>query len=152
MKNLIYILFILFTMTLVSCDKMKPLSKEERMQKSITETFLIDMNDPSTYEFVSMEINKKFTVKERKLVMNDDKLTEIIDLKQRGGDVDHLIAQMKKEIDFLKYKDDNMEAVYYVRFKARGANSFGAIILSTYSATILNDENLTVVNLKKIKE
>jgi len=39
-----------------------------------------------------------------------------------------------------------MEGVYYVRFIARGSNKFGAIIKVTYSTTVLNDDNRTVVH------
>jgi len=42
------------------------------------------------------------------------------------------------------------EAVYYVDFVARGSNKFGAIIKGKYSATVLNDENRTVVHFKSM--
>ena len=117
MKNIliIAILFVGF----VSCTK----TKEEKMQENITNELLQIMDDPSTFQFVSMEINKTITVGERKNVMNEDKLKKAIELGMTG-----LAEQTKKEIEFLKYKDDNMDAVYYVRFIARGSNKFGAII------------------------
>ena len=48
-----------------------------------------------------------------------------------------------------KQTDENKEAVYYVDFVAKGTNSFGGIIQSKYSATVLNDENLTVLSISK---
>ena len=134
------IVFILVSLLITSCQ-----TKEELMQKNITTEFKKVMDDPSTFEFVSMNIKKTITVGERKKFMNEDELKDVIRLG-----MDDLEEQMKKEIEFLKYKDNNLEAVYYVDFVARGSNKFGAIIKSKYSATVLNDENLTVVHLKSM--
>lgn len=118
------------------------------MQESISTEFKKDMNDPSTFEFVSMNIGKTIIAGERKKVMNEDFLKNIENYKGKD-DWDKTIEQTKREIEFLKDKDNDYEAVYYVDFVARGSNSFGAIIKNNYSATILNDENLTVVHLTK---
>ena len=139
MKNIL-IIAILFV-GLVSCTQ----TKEEKMQENITNELLQIMDDPSTFQFVSMEINKTFTVGERKKIMNDEHLKKVTELGMTES-----IEQTKKEIEFLKYKDDNMEGVYYVRFIARGSNKFGAIIKATYSATVLNDDNRTVVHFKQM--
>ncbi len=150
MNNLTIITIILLS-TLISCGKSetikepKTFTKLENMQKSITDALLIDMNDPSTFEFVSIEVYKTFTVGERKEVINEEKLKRILELDQ-GGEL--MIPQVTQEIVFLSDKEDNIEAVYYVRFKARGSNKFGGIVLSTYSAVVLNDKDLTVVNLE----
>lgn len=139
MKKLL--IFALVFILLVSCAQ----TKEEKMQENITNELLQIMDDPSSFQFVSMEINKTFTVGERKKVMNEDKLKRVIELGMTDA-----VEQTKKEIEFLKYKDDNMEGVYYVRFIARGSNKFGAIIKATYSATVLNDDNRTVVHFKQM--
>jgi len=139
MKKLLIIAIML--VGLVSCTK----TKEEKMQENITNELLQIMDDPSTFQFVSMEINKTFTVGERKKVMNDERLKKAEELGMTG-----LVKQTKKEMEFLKYKDDNMEGVYYVRFTARGSNKFGAIIKATYSATVLNDDDRTVAHFKQM--
>ena len=117
------------------------------MQENITAELKNLMDDPSTFEFVSMNIKKTFTVGERKKVMNEESLKRKIEL----GMTD-LVEQTKKEIENLKDKDDNLEAVYYVDFIARGSNKFGAIIKSRFSATVLNDEKLTVVHFKTMND
>ncbi len=135
------LLLLAFTLLLViSCQ-----TKEQLMQKNITAELLNVMDDPSTFEFVSMNIKKTITVGERRKFMNEDKLKDVVRLGAKD-----LEEQMKKEIEFLKYKDDNLEAVYYVDFIARASNKFGAIIKVKYSATVLNDDNLTVVHFKSM--
>ena len=135
------IALVLILLMLISCSK----TKEEMMQSNITAELLNVMDDPSTFEFVSMNIKKTITVGERRKFMNEDKLKDVVRLGAKD-----LEEQMKKEIEFLKYKDDNLEAVYYVDFIARGSNKFGAIIKANYSATVLNDDNLTVVHFKSM--
>lgn len=150
MKKLTLIIgLLIFT----SCTK----TKEEKMQESISTEFKKDMNDPSTFEFVSMNIAKTFTAGERKKVMNEASIKEMEkSLKEREAyGMDNtsyklLLEQTKKETEFLKSKDDNFEAVYYIDFVARGSNSFGAIIKKDYSATVLNDGSFTVVHLKSM--
>lgn len=144
MRKLIVLLIVL---SVISCAK--ELTKEEKMQKSITTEFLKTMNDPSTFEFVSMGIKKTFKVSERKKVMNEEHLK---DLKKYQGEVvwDVMIKQIEIEMEFLKSKNEEEDGVYYVDFVARGSNSFGAIMKNDYSAVVLNDENLTVVNLKQM--
>ena len=62
-----------------------------------------------------------------------------------------LTYQTQKEYDFIqKTPKDDDEVTYYVQFIAKGTNSFGAIIQTTYSATVLNDENLTVFSVKEM--
>ena len=57
--------------------------------------------------------------------------------------------QYKTEFKFLQKQNENdKEAVYYVDFIARGENRFGAIVKNEYSASVLNDKNLTVVHFK----
>ncbi len=126
---------------LVSCTQ----TKEEKMQENITNKLLQLMDDPSTFQFVSMDINKTFTVGERKKIINEEYLKEVTELGMTDA-----IEQANIEIEFLKYKDDNMEGVFYVRFVARGSNKFGTIIKTKYTATVLNDDNRTVVYFKQM--
>ena len=147
------IVFLLGLLLLISCSK----SKEEMMKSNITSDLKKVIDDSSTFEFVSMNIKKTITVGERKKVMNEGRLIELEDLyKKRGwcGDpteeIQKMLNQQKMEMEFLKNKDDNLEAVYYVDFIARGSNKFGAIIKANYSATVLNDDNLTVVHFKSM--
>ncbi|MDN3643748.1 hypothetical protein QWY87_13610 [Lutimonas halocynthiae] len=132
---IVFISILFFT----SCQK----SPEEKMKENITLELKQIMNDPSTFEFVSMEIKKTIKAGERKKTMNEAQLKRFTEL----GMTD-LINQSKQEIPFLKNLDDDYDAVFYVDFVARGSNKFGGIITNKYSATVLNDENRTVVHFK----
>lgn len=140
MKTIFTLLLGLLLLT--SCQQ----SKGELMQENITIELKKTMNDPSTFQFVSMGISKTFTVAERKKTMNEEKLKELREKEY----LNKFVPQVEKEVAFLKGKDDNMDAVFYVDFVARGSNSFGAIVKNNYSATVLNDENRTVVHFKSM--
>ena len=90
-----------------------------------------------------MNISKKFTAKERREIINEESLARA---KNVGGDT---YEQYKTEFEFLKSLDDNEEAVYYIDFTAKGTNSFGATIQTNFSATVINNDEYSIVNLKK---
>ena len=107
------------------------------------------LKNPDSFEFVSMNISKTFTVKERKQTTTLKSLNEIKEINKQLPSED-LLKHIETEYNFLeKQTDENKEAVYYVDFVAKGTNSFGGIIQSKYSATVLNDENLTVLSISK---
>lgn len=143
MKRVVFVFITI--LVFISCQK----STEEKMKENITVELKKIMNDPSTFEFVSMNIKKTIKAGERKEVMNEKRLSELIDLQKRGSEkAKNMIEQTETEMAFLKYLDDNYDAVFYVDFVARGSNKFGAIVKNKYSATVLNDENRTVVHFK----
>ena len=82
-----------------------------------------------------------------------EKTIELKHFSKSKIDLSNMVLEENKihdEITFLeKQTDENKEAVYYVDFVAKGTNSFGGIIQSKYSATVLNDENLTVLSISK---
>ena len=148
-----YFVLILGLFLLISCSE----SKENKMYESIKTEFIKIMDDTSSYKFFNMKISKSISVGERKKVMNAQRLKELIDLRKNfaeiGMDTDDIIAsekQLKIEMDFLKKKDDADEAVYYVDFVVQSSNKIDPIIKKEYSATVLNDEQLTVVHLKSM--
>ena len=62
---------------------------------------------------------------------------------------------IKQRVDISKFilaleKDDMDEAVYYVDFVVKSSNKIDPIKKMEYSATVLNDEQLTVVHLKSM--
>ena len=137
----------------ISCSE----SKEQKMLESIKTEFIKIMDDTSSYEFLDMKISKSITVGERKKVMNAQRLNELMDLRKNfagiGMATDDIISsekQLKIEMEFLKEKDDADEAVYYVDFVVRSSNKIDTFIKKEYSATVLNDEQLTVVHLKNM--
>ena len=69
------------------------------MQGNITIELKKEMNDPSTFQFVSMGISKMITAGQRKKVMNKEKLKDIIELG-----MDDYVEQINTEIEFLKNK------------------------------------------------
>lgn len=148
-----YFVLILGLFLIISCSE----SKEQKMFESIKTEFIKIMDDASSYEFLNMNISKSITVGERKKVMNAQRLKELIDLRKNfvdiGMETDDIISsekQLKIEMEFLKEKDDADEAVYYVDFIVRSSNNIDTIIKSDYSATVLNDDLLTVVHLKSM--
>jgi len=138
MNRKILILLTIF-LTLISCT-----DKQSVIKENITEILKEEMNNPDSFQFVSMKIKKTISVGERKEIITAEKLKKVYETL---GD-SKLFNQYKTEFEFLqKQTDDEKEAVYYVDFVVRGENSLGAI-KKEYSATVLNDEKLTVVNLK----
>jgi hypothetical protein len=127
------------------------------MYESIKTEFIKLMDDTSSYEFLNMKISKSISVGERKKVMNAQRLKELIDLRNNfvavGMDTNDIITsekQLKIEMEFLKEKDDMDEAVYYVDFVVKSSNKIDPIKKMEYSATVLNDEQLSVVHLKSM--
>lgn len=138
-RNILILLTIFFT--LISCE-----TKQDIIKENITETLKEKMNNPDSFQFVSMNIKKTISVGERKEVITAEKLKEVYGTL---GD-SKLFKQYQTEFKFLqKQTDDNKDAVYYVDFVVRGENSYGAIIKKEYTATVLNDEEYTVVSFKE---
>ncbi len=137
----------------MSCSE----SKQHIMLESIKTELSKEMDDTSSYEILNMKIGKSIIVGERKKVMNAQRLKELIDLRKNfieiGMSTDDIVSsekQLKIEMEFLKEKDDADEAVYYVDFVVRSSNIIGTTIQTDYSATVLNDDQLTVVHLKSM--
>lgn len=100
-----------------------------------------------------MNVKKTIKAGERKEVMNEKRISDLNEFSGPGSDeVSGMIEQTKIEIEFLKHLDDNYDAVLYVDFVARGSNQYGAIVKNNYSATVLNDENRTVVHFKPMNK
>ena len=140
-------LLLTLTLTLfISCGE-KEKTKEEKMRENIEAKLKPTMKDPASYEFVSMNIRKTFSVAERKKTVNEEQLKQIRELNKDVPSPD-LLNQIETEYAFLqKQTDENKDATYYVDFVAKGTNSFGGVIQNKYSATVVNDDNLTVVGL-----
>lgn len=140
---------LLFTLSLtlfISCGE-KEKTKEEKMRENIEAKLKPTMKDPASYEFVSMSIKKTFSVAERKETMNEEHLNKVRELNEQLPSPE-LLNQAETEYAFLqKQTDENKDAVYYVDFVAKGTNSFGGVIQNKYSATVVNDDDLTVVSL-----
>lgn len=135
---------VLCFVTLISCEK-----KEDKMKENITSKLKEQLKNPDSFEFVSMNVSKTFTVKERKETTTKESLDNIREINKQLPSED-LLKHIETEYNFLeKQTDENKEAVYYVDFVAKGTNSFGGIIQSKYSATVLNDDNLTVLSISK---
>jgi len=132
---------------LISCSE-KQKTKDELIKESIASELKKAMKDSESYEFVSMEITETFNVKQRKEIINEEKLNEIKEMSKEI-DVTDLLNHTEKELAFLNKQTDNTkEAVYYVNFTAKGKNSFGATVKNDYSVTVLNDDIYTVLSLK----
>ena len=115
------------------------------------------MANSISYKFSNIKISRSITVGERKKVMNAQRLKELIDLRKNFAEIgmatDDIISsekQLKKEMEFLKDKKDDLIAVYYVDFIVQSSNKTGEKIKNEYSATVLNDDKLTVIHLKSM--
>jgi len=138
MKKIVLLLFISFSIT--SCTK----SVEKNLEEKITEFIKPKYKDPESFEFISLTYKTEL-VKSRKTKITDEKIES---LKDNEYAID-LVERMKKEKSFLdKQTNENAIAVYDVKFIAKGTNSFGAKIQTEYSASVLADENFTVLSVK----
>ncbi|UWY26582.1 hypothetical protein N4T20_12745 [Flavobacterium sp. TR2] len=153
---------ILSFLFLTSCKKEiaeKEIAKKETVKKEITKDEIIKLNienklkqrlkNPDSYEFVSLNLAKSFTVKERKETITKKDLEQLRELNKTISSPD-LLNRMEVEYSFLeKQKDVNKIALYRYDFIAKGTNSLGGIIQSKYSADVLNDNNYTALSISK---
>lgn len=153
---------ILSFLFLISCKKEiaeKEISKKETHKKEITKDEIIKLNianklkqrlkNPDSYEFVSLNLAKSFTVKERKKTITKKDLEQLRELNKTISSPD-LLNRMEVEYSFLeKQRDVNKIALYRYDFIAKGTNSLGGIIQSKYSADVLNDNNYTALSISK---
>jgi len=149
MKN--YLILILALIVITSCKESKE-NKEEIIKENISNKIKQNFKDPDSFEFVSMNLKEKETVKERKKVNNEKKVEEVKELYEKLGSKDskELLESMQKELEFLnKQTDDDKTAVFKYDFVAKGTNSFGGKIQTKYLVRVLNDENYTVLSFSK---
>lgn len=145
---------ILCFVTLISCEK-----KDEKMKENITLKLKEQLKNPDSFEFVSMNISKTFTVKERKKITTLETLNETKELNKQAkilnseeliNDTEDLLKRNEIEYNFLKSQtDENKEALYHIDFVAKATNSFGGIIQTKYWISVLNDDKLTVLSIGK---
>ena len=144
------ILVTILAMLLFSCS-----SDESKMKESITNKIKEHLKNPDSFEFVSMEIKSKIsldTIAKRVNLKNINEFRQLITESDTDENKEFL-TRLQKEYDFTKvYKGDKNEAEYYVTFVAKGTNSYGAIIQSTYEAQVLNDENKTTLSVTELEK
>lgn len=142
MKKLLFTLFAA-TVLLTSCE-----NKEDKIKENITAKLKERMKDPDSFEFVSMAVRDTAKVKERKEIITAEEVAELKAIPAEVEGAAQLAESFETEHNFLKKQtDDNKDAIYFVDFVAKGTNTFGAKIQGKYQATVLNDENFTVVSL-----
>ncbi|MEN8125504.1 MAG: hypothetical protein ABFR32_10280 [Bacteroidota bacterium] len=154
MKRRLLILLIV-SLVMTSCkdkqevieDKQEVINdKQDIIKENITIVLKERMNNPDSFQFVSMNTNKTILVEERKKLITKENVQRVYEL---AGDKSEIYNQYKTEFDFLQKQNDNYkDAVYIIDFIAKVENKFGAIINKKYLAIVLNDENFTVVHFK----
>ena len=151
MKKLV-VAVVLVIIMMVGCSEAVVVVVEknqiEIIQKSIEKAIKKDMNDPSSFQFLSLQITKRVKVGERKKFANEDTLN---DLKNNPYSTQDFIDQVEAEMEHLKGKSDDEGAIIFVDYKIRGSNTFGGIVKEQYSIICLDDENSTVVSVKQRK-
>lgn len=148
MKKLLFGL--LLSMTLFSC-----FNNENKIKESITNKIKENLKNPDSFEFVSMVIKTKVSVEDVKKRINLKSLNEFKKLINESSSQENkdFLAQLEKNYNFIEnYKGDKNEAEYYVTFVAKGTNSYGAIIQSSYEALVLNDDDKTTLSVTEIEK
>ena len=130
---------------MLSCSPSTSSTPEDQLRKNIeTELFKV-LNDPSSYEYVSMTTKRELTLKERCKTVNKKELQNYIE----KGFNDASINQIQKELAYYNTISDSAEIVLrYVTVTCRATNKFGAKILGDFSATVL--ANNEVVRIKQM--
>lgn len=142
------ILLLCLTLTILTSCK-NEVNKDDIIKEKIGNKLKERLKNPDSYEFVSMDLAKSFTVKERKETTTKADLEKMRELNKSVPSPD-LLNRMETEYSFLeKQTDENKTALYRYDFIAKGTNSFGGVIQSKYSADVLNDENFTVLSVSK---
>lgn len=147
MRKLVVLLGIIMT---VRCSEAVVIEKTpiEIMQKRIEEAIKKDMNNPSSFQFLSLQITNRVKVGKRKEFANEDTLN---DLKNNPYSTQDFIDQVEAEMEYLKGKSDDEGAIIFVDYKIRRSNTFGGIVKEEYRIICLDDENNTVVSVKRRK-
>ncbi len=128
-------------LTLFSCSR----NKEEIIIDNISEALKSGFENPDSFEFVGMTIEKVFSVKERKEIITPDYIQSVLEFSKEFSSP-KILDLTKKEYNFLQTQtDENAEAVYYIDFIAKVKNDLGTIEEKTFSATVLNDKEYTVI-------
>ena len=157
MKRKLLILLII-SIVIISCkDKQEVIEekqevvkgkqdKQEIIKENITIVLKERMENPDSFQFVSMNTNKTISVEDRKKLITEENKQKVLEL---AGENSEIYNQYKTEFAFLqKQKDNNKDAVYNIDFIAKVENKFGVIVKKKYLAIVLNDENFTVVHFK----
>jgi hypothetical protein len=148
MKKILFGL--LLSMTLFSCS-----NNESKMKESITNKIKENLKNPDSFEFVSMVIKTKVSVDDVKKRINLKSVNEFKKLINDSSSQENkdFLAQLEKNYNFIEnYNGDKNEAEYYVTFVAKGTNSYGAVIQSSYEAHVLNDDDKTTLSVTEIEK
>ena len=135
MKKLLLLLFAIIIT--ISCESKKPI---EKLQDAVEKKIVSNLNDPSSYEFVSF----KEDTFEREV------------LKQRIIDIKNQLKKLEKSNDkeqILNYNDqliaaENMklpENQLEFKIEYRAKNKFNALILG--SSKVISDKNYNLISV-----
>lgn len=125
-------------------------NREDRVKQNVEELIKKSMDDPKSYEFVSIEVIDSVTYKDnidyrkehfvKSLNMNRDNIDFYTEIG-KNEEIEKYQLEMKKdsliidEINSIEQKlgdEVNKIASYTYQFKCRGNNKFGAKILVSY--------------------
>lgn len=122
MRNIIYVFFFI----LVFGCKENTKSTQEKLREDVEESIKPNLNDPKSYEFVSLEIDTtnraviNTRIDDIKSLLNNYKKDEIKNKLM----IEQLEDQLHSTLE-IQYPADEMEYL----FKYRGKNAFNATIL-----------------------
>ncbi len=139
---------ILLSLIFISCS-----NSDDKIKESISVKIKENLKVPDSFEFVSMKITSKISLDTLKKRVNLKSINEFKELIKDSEDTSNkdFLKTMEKQFEFTEnYKGNNSEAAYYVNFIAKGTNSFGAIIQSSYEAFVLNNDDKTTLSVTEI--
>lgn len=141
MKKIIIALVVLFAF--FGCNKFR--TPEQNLLANAEEELKKHMNDPSSYEFVSFQVDTMDTQFARERLIDLQK-----DISKYNNNA--VINMIQNDINQLKaqYNFNDKSKVKY-KLEYRGKNSFGALILSRVYVVATNDDNLDFIEFKSVE-
>jgi uncharacterized lipoprotein NlpE involved in copper resistance len=169
---------ILMIMTFISCNNTNKEKEEKKLMpddivEKNAEAFLADkLNDPTSYEFVSLKIVDTISFKqnieeykrmgETDMKWNEDRIEKLLDYKKTLPslfDKDELNKQKQELVENKKMLNGidsietslgekvNQTAAYLYEFSFRGKNSLGALVINNYYLQVSAEPDFEVLNM-----
>ena len=144
------LLFLISVILLISCaDEQK--TRNEKIRENAESLIKPKLKSVSSYNFLSMNVTEEISVSERRKVINDKFLNKTKELSSKTNSARDILISAQKEYDFLnKQTDKNKTALFYYDFIFEATNSFGGVIKNKYFVSVLNDDNYTVLRVRKV--
>ena len=132
-------LLILTLLSIISCD-LKPKNPTEKLKEEAENMLKHNLNDPSSYEFVSFEIDT-FEIQVARQRLNDLKTI----LPKSKSEIQTEMINEQMEVLKSKYDFKSTNVNYSLKYRAK--NKFGALVLG--SSKVTSDKDFNLINLEE---